>query len=55
MSQTIFKEPKSTEFRDIDGWIFNDLSGKDFKTNPDDLLKGLEANSCKLKNFKFKN
>lgn len=48
MSQTVFKEPKSNEFRDIDGWIFNDLSGKNHQTDPHDLLKGLEANTCNI-------
>lgn len=42
MSKTVFKEPKSSEFRDVDGWIFNDLSGKNFKTDPVGLLKGLD-------------
>lgn len=47
MSSTVFKEPKSTEFRDIDGWIFNDLSGKHFKTDPNNLAKGLDQIACK--------
>ena len=46
-NKTFFKEPKSTEFRDFDGWIFNDLSGKHFKTDPNNLAKGLDQIACK--------
>lgn len=48
MSQTVFKEPKSSEFVDIDGWIFNDLSSKHFKKDKQDLLKGLDQIACKI-------
>jgi len=42
-----FKEPKSSEFKDVDGWIFNDLSGKHLKTDPKSLLQGLDEIACK--------
>lgn len=46
-SKTVFKEPKSSQLRDVDGWIFNDLSSKHFQTDPQNLAKGLDQIACK--------
>ncbi len=48
MSQTVFKEPKSTSFVNVDGWIFNDISGKNFQVDYHNHVEGLEAIKCNL-------
>ena len=48
---TRFKEPRSTDFVDLDGWILNDTSGKNFQVDKSTYLEALESVSCKLKLF----
>jgi len=43
---TKFKQPRSDKFVDIDGWIFNDDSGKEFKEDHTNLLEYLENIKC---------
>lgn len=53
MSQTTFKEPKSDKFIDMDGWVFNDTSGKNFQVDYQNHLEALDSISCKFIKLKF--
>ncbi len=46
MSTTKFKQPRSDSFIDIDGWIFNDTGGKEFKEDPSVHLEYLDQIKC---------
>lgn len=57
---TKFNQPRSDKFMDIDGWIFNDENGKEFREDNDnqldylDLIKGKKFIFFKSRRKKIK-
>ena len=55
MSDTRFKQPRSDKFVDIDGWILNDTSGKEFKEDHSNQLQYIDQIHCNYKIILLKN
>ena len=46
---TEFEQPRSDKFMDVDGWIFNDTTGKEFNEDDSNYKDYLELAKGKLK------
>ena len=43
---TKMNQPRSDKFMDIDGWILNDMTGKEFKEDNHNQLEYLDLIKC---------